>query len=1645
MKLKGKALLSLLMVLTLVMQLFSVSAFAEGQVNGSESLVYAIYAKDESGAVAQIPAENEYVLENKSYSITVGDKQLNRSPSDVSMSDLMSADLRITPPDGWYVAKAWLYGDSFDDSVALPLTAANPNSTPATAVTLNRNDCIAYVQDGWNNIFDDSLVSSFGGMYTLGVYFEPLDENNITGGSHAAGETITTDYGDPAQGFAGWDLYYPINGSHVLLGSYETVTPYASFELNAVYAPIFSVKVQDLTLAEGTSLGEAYAMLQVETLNAVPGYSLVDTQMSIDGAPDPLAAGQYTLIVSGRLVADNGKAVQPRDVMLSTQAGTLTVEAAAEAPMPDETVIDVQPEPEYVPESVPVHVPVARGISVSGSPYTQNTADGVSLYLDDGTADFSYDLTVDSISVDPGCYTVYEDNVSLANWYLDDLNEGDHSVHLNFSNGDYADATFSVVAPAPVVYTPTVTGSPWTRGSAEGVSFGFGDDIYEFTALSVGDTLVDAANYSLENGAVVLSAAYLSNLAAGEYGVHFDFTDGYADGSFAVQEPAPVEPVVYTVSVTGSPWVRNSTEGLRLNLDREIGQFTALSIDGSPLDPANYYVDSSLDNAFVVAPEYLNTLSAAEHSVRFDFSDGYGDASFVVEEPAPVEPVVYTVRVTGSPWVRNSTEGLRLNLDREIGQFTALSIDGSPLDPANYYVDSSLDNAFVVAPEYLNTLSAAEHSVHFDFSDGYGDASFVVEEPAPPEPVVYTIVGADQSPWMIGSSEGFRFQFDKELNSLTGVTADGSALAADSFSASGTIVTLTPAALNALGVGAHSIDFVFSDGHANAPGSLSIEQPVIDYSLTVSGSPWAKNTSEGITLTVPGADMSQLLTVEVDNAAVSSENYSIGADIVLSSAYLQQLASQDHNVKVVFANGSASGSFTVTDPVYYHYGIKSVSGSPWTKNSDATVRIAIDADMSKLSSVEIDGSAADYTLDGDAVVLPASLLQNLSSATHKVIAKFSDGEAETSIEINDPNPIEYTLTVSASPWKKGTGIGLDFTGNADMNKLTSVAVDGTPIANGYGSTGSTLSLTSAYLETLSIGNHSLKLNFSDGFANAAFTVAKADPIEYKIIAVNTSPWVKASPAGISFKIDADAVKFSYEVFVDNNKIPGAAFSTTADRTTVTVSASYLESLSVGKHEISFNFNDGFAKGSFSIEAPAVTPSPTPSPSPISYGFLEGTSTRYIRGSADGMTLKVNADISKFSFLVQIDGNQISAANYSVTSGSTVVTLASAYLNTLAVGSHTIVINFIDGAATALFTVEEAAPATTPIPLTITGRNVSKTYDGAAYNLASYGANNQGIDASFHLVQNGQWVNQAVNIGSYDIYLDSIRVANSESKTYKIAVYDANGSLVSNDFKNNSVKVGTLSITGTRAVVVTVKDQSWTYDGQAHQLDQSAYTVEGLDPGDSLNIKLTALDASGRTVGSIINAGSYNIKAEYSGGANASKYSVTIGNMGKLTVNPFKLTLTAESASKAYDGTVLRNSNVKATGLVSGHKFRSGDGVKFSVYDAKGNLIKNGPVEVGTYSKKVTEVHIVDANNIEVTSNYDITRVDGTLTIIASGNNSPKTGDQNNITLWIVLLLISALAVAAVLITLRLRSKKLRAARDKSGEAPSEQTRRVKRQ
>ena len=464
-------------------------------------------------------------------------------------------------------------------------------------------------------------------------------------------------------------------------------------------------------------------------------------------------------------------------------------------------------------------------------------------------------------------------------------------------------------------------------------------------------------------------------------------------------------------------------------------------------------------------------------------------------------------------------------------------------------------------------------------------------------------------------------------------------------------------------------------------------------------------------------------------------------------------------------------------------------------------------------------------------------------------------------------------------------------------------------------------------------------------------------------------------------------------------------------------------------DVTANYALSFVDGTLTIEAPEVTPSP------IVYPFIDSqTGYKWVRGSATGLSFTINAQIQKFQS-VRVDGTVLPETCYVISSGSTVVTLKPEYLKNLSAQGHAISVEFTDGTAATTFVVEEA-PVVTPTTLTIYGRNVSKAYDGTPYNLSAYGQNSQGVVTQFHLAQNGQTVAQAINPGTYDIYLDSLSY-NAGSGNYSFTIIDSSGQVVATNYKNTSVKIGTLTITGSNVtnVTVTVNDQSWTYDGTAHTPNASGYTISGLQGNDTINVQLTVQDANGRTLSAVTDAGTYTIKANCTG-YDSSRYNVTVVRTGTLTVNPYKLTLTAESAVKNYDGSPLRNSNVKATALLSGHKFRAGDGVKFSVYDSQGNLIQNGPVAVGTYTKKVTDVHIVDANNIEVTANYSITRVDGTLTVNNS-DGSPKTGDTNKLTLWIALLAISALLILAIAVLFLRRGKKKTRAPKKTDSRPAD--------
>lgn len=92
------------------------------------------------------------------------------------------------------------------------------------------------------------------------------------------------------------------------------------------------------------------------------------------------------------------------------------------------------------------------------------------------------------------------------------------------------------------------------------------------------------------------------------------------------------------------------------------------------------------------------------------------------------------------------------------------------------------------------------------------------------------------------------------------------------------------------------------------------------------------------------------------------------------------------------------------------------------------------------------------------------------------------------------------------------------------------------------------------------------------------------------------------------------------------------------------------------------------------------PGPAPAPQPPvgkNVGFASGTSSAWSKGAKSGLSMRVAKDISQF-YAVIVDGAVLDGANYTVASGSTVVTLRPAYLATLASGKHAVRILFQDG-------------------------------------------------------------------------------------------------------------------------------------------------------------------------------------------------------------------------------------------------------------------------------------------------------------------------------------------------------------------------------
>ncbi|WP_313200547.1 MBG domain-containing protein [Rhizobium sp.] len=345
-------------------------------------------------------------------------------------------------------------------------------------------------------------------------------------------------------------------------------------------------------------------------------------------------------------------------------------------------------------------------------------------------------------------------------------------------------------------------------------------------------------------------------------------------------------------------------------------------------------------------------------------------------------------------------------------------------------------------------------------------------------------------------------------------------------------------------------------------------------------------------------------------------------------------------------------------------------------------------------------------------------------------------------------------------------------------------------------------------------------------------------------------------------------------------------------------------------------------------------------------------------------------------------------------------------------------------------------------LTVTANDASKTYDGLAYNggngvTYSGFANNETSAVLGGSLAYGGSAQGAKNAGTYGITASGLTsgnydityaaggltvgkaaltvTANDASKTYDGLAWSGNNGVTYSGFANNETSAvlggtlayggsaqgaknaGTYGITasgltsgnydityaagnlavGKTALTVTAKDASKTYDGLAYN-GGNGVTYSGLVNNETSAVLGGSL-AYGGTAQGAKNAGNYGITAS---GLTSGNYDISYA-AGGLTVDKAALTITANDASKTYDGLAYNGSN----------------GVTYSGFvNNETSAVLGGTLAYGgtTQGAKNAGTYGITASGL-TSGNYDISYVAGGLTVnkaalTVTANDASKTYD-----------------------------------------------------
>lgn len=329
----------------------------------------------------------------------------------------------------------------------------------------------------------------------------------------------------------------------------------------------------------------------------------------------------------------------------------------------------------------------------------------------------------------------------------------------------------------------------------------------------------------------------------------------------------------------------------------------------------------------------------------------------------------------------------------------------------------------------------------------------------------------------------------------------------------------------------------------------------------------------------------------------------------------------------------------------------------------------------EIESLKVDGAAVSTATS---YTFPNVRAAHTIEATFKqkiTVEKPSIGKQPQNVSVKAGEQATFTVAATGTDLKyqwqidRNDGKGFADIAGADRASYTTSAVDKN--CNGY-----------KYQCVISNSAGSV----TTGTATLTVTEDVTPPVQPTV----KKPGISKQPQNVSvkageqatFTVKATGTDLTYQWQINRNNGKGFVDITGADKASYTTGV--VDMLCNG-YKYQCVISDSAGSVTTNAATLTVTESTTPSPDPVSYKILDGANSSWPENTDGSLTIRGNGEMEKFQN-VKVDGKIIDKKNYTVTKGSTIITLKADYLKTLATGDHTFEIVWTDGSATTKFAV-----------------------------------------------------------------------------------------------------------------------------------------------------------------------------------------------------------------------------------------------------------------------------------------------------------------------------------------------------------------------